>query len=185
MDYQFGQTPGVVKSTYGSRGQGEQFGVEIAKPIKKGPEYNIWFWNPGKPIVQRAPEWFRKQVKAIDESLEVTWSPLAERWLVFTRAEHFRTPICAGWRLLFVHHDENRNYLPLDERLLARLYLIDSTRNGGSKAYFDRIVSEYERDQEKKRKDRHQDAIDRAMPYWDHSQIKNIGQGNKFSTFFA
>lgn len=159
--------------------------MEIAKPTKKGPEYNIWFWNPGKPTVQRAPEWFTKKVHEVDESLEVTWSPIAERWLVFARADHFRTAVCAGWRLLFVHHDENHAYMPLDERLLARLYLIDATRNGGSKAYFARIVAEYERDQEKSRKDRQQDAIDRAMPYWEHSQIKNIGKGNKFSTFFA
>lgn len=184
MNYQFGQTPGVVKSTYHG-GKSEQIAQTISKPRALPPEYNIWWWNPSRPIVQFAPEWFREKVKAIDESLEVTWSPLAQRWLVWARADHFRTPICAGWRLLFVHHDENRAHLPLDERLLARLYLIDSTRNGSSKAYFERIVAEFERDQEKSRKDRHQEAIDRAMPYWEHSQIKNIGKGSKFSTYFA
>lgn len=184
MDYQFGNTPGVVSSTYGSRGK-TPIKQTISKPKSVGPEHNIWWWNPARPVVQLAPEWFREKVKEIDGSLEVTWSPLAERWLVWIKAENFRTPICAGWRLLFVHHDENRQHLPLDERLLARLYLIDSTRNGGSKAYFDRIVSEYERDQVKQRKDRHQDAIDHAMPYWEHSQIKNIGKGSKFATYHS
>lgn len=184
MDYQFGNTPGVVQSTYGSRGK-TPVSQTISRPRKLDPEYNIWWWNPSRPIVKLAPEWFRAKVKEIDESLEVTWSPLAERWLVFARAEHFRTPVCAGWRLLFVHHDENKQYMPLDERLLARLFLIDSTRNGGSKAYFERIVSEYERSQAKGRKDRQQEAIDRAMPYYEYSQIKNIGKGSKFATYFS
>lgn len=185
MDYSFGNTPGVVKSTYGSQGRSEQFGVPIAKKVVKGPEYNLWYWSPSNVAAQFAPDWFRKQVKAIEADIEVTWSPIAERWLIWIRDPKVQNKLCQGWRLLFVHHDEDRQYLPLDERVMARLYLIDATRNGGSRAYFARIMAEYERDEAKKRENLRQDAIDRAMPYFEYSQIKNIGTGSKFSDYFA
>jgi hypothetical protein len=179
MDYVPGNTPGVVRSTYGSQGKiPVTHTIQHPKPL--GPEYSPWFWHPYNVAVRFAPEEFRKRLHAIDTSLEVTWDPMKERWLVWALAPKVRH----GWRLLFIHWDSQHNYLPLDERVFARIFQVDSAKNGG-KRYFDRIVEEFERDQRKRRAEMRQDAIDRAMPYWEHSQIKNIGKGNKFSTYFA
>lgn len=170
--------PDVIRSVYGSRGR-LPITHEIQRPRALGPEFNPWYWTPNHYAIVKAPDWFMKDVKAVSEDLEVCWNPITERWQVWVQA---KTP--RGWRLLFIHHLDGA-YLPLDERLLARLYGIDSTRNGGAKAYFDRVVNQIERDNEKREAQLKQEAIDRAMPFWEYSQIKNIGKGSKFSTYFA
>jgi len=183
MDYLPGNTPGVVKSTYGGRGKAPVT-HSVSRPRALGPETSPWFWNPYRCEVRFAPDDFRKRLKELHPDTEITWNPINERWQVWARSPKLQTPHCSGWRLLFINWDMDHAYMPLDERVFARLYQVDQTVNGG-RAYMDRIVAEFERDQVKKRKDLQQDAIDRAMPYWEHSQIKNIGKGNKFATYLA
>jgi hypothetical protein len=74
--------------------------------------------------------------------------------------------------------------MPLDERVFARIFQVDQPSNGG-RAIWTGLSRSSSGIRRKRRADMQQDAIDRAMPYWEHSQIKNIGKGNKFSTYFA
>lgn len=162
------------------------FRQPIAKPTQKlGPEHNPWFFNPNRCEVKFAPDWFRDKLRELDgyEDLSVTWNPILERWQVFSRAPKISHPICSGWRLLFIHNGPSGEHLPLDERLLARLYHASASAHGDAKKYFDRITQEMVRDKEAREKKNLNDQIDMSMPFFEHSQIKNIGKGSKFTTY--
>lgn len=162
------------------------FALPIAKGEKVGPEVNPWWWNPSRFAANRAPEEFMGRLKAqMGDELEITWNPIIERWQIWSRFPKMNHPLCQGWRLLFIHNDRFGNYMPLDERVYARLWSASADQHGSGKAYFERIKREYERDEELKNKRLTQEAIDQAMPYFEHSQIKNIGLGSKFSTYHA
>lgn len=161
-----------------------QFTQAIAKPRKLGPETNPWFWNPARIGIKLAPVEFRAKLHEFAPEVEVTWNPITERWQVFTRSEKFSHPICQGWKLLWIHQ-LNGEYIPLDERLFARLYSASVLAHGSAKEYFLRIQAEQERDDRKREELHRQEAIDIAMPFYEHSQIKNIGKGSKFSTYHA
>lgn len=161
------------------------FRVPVAKVAKAGPETNPWFWHPGRAQGRVADERFVEELEKLDPKLAVSWNPVRSNWQVFTRAPQFRHPICQGWKLLFIHHDGAGGYLPLDNRLMARLYASDLQRWGGAKRYFDQVQSQIERDKEKGEAKDLQDTIDIAMESWQHSRIKNIGRGSKFSEYHA
>lgn len=170
------------------RRQNLAFRQAVARPKPKGPEYNPWYWNPNRIGVQTTPDWFKSQLKAVGEELEVTWNPITHRWYVWSRAPRLQHPICQGWRLLFVNQDIDGAFLPLDERVFARLYAASTMAHGSAKAYFDRIKAEMERDKERAARKHQQDTIDLAMPSWEHSQIKvgyGPSNGSKFSTYHS
>ena len=162
-----------------------EFKIPIAKPQKFDPVNNPWFWNPNRLGVKGPQKEFQAKLESLDPNLSTTWNPIMEKWMLWVRAPRLRSPLCQGWRLLFIHHDGQGGYLPLDERFLARLYSIDASRVGNAKQYFDRITREAERDKERADKQWQQDTIDAAMPSWEYSQIKNIGKGSKFSEYFS
>lgn len=159
----------------------------IAKPVVRGPEYNPWFWNPARGSSRRAPSSFLQRLHDLSPSLEVVWNPILERWAVWDRAPRINHPVCQGWRLLFIHWDTDHSYLPLDERLFARLYAASADAHGNAKEYFARIVREMERDKERTEKANLADTIDAAMEHFQHSQISVSGagksSGSKFSTY--
>lgn len=161
------------------------FQQRVSKPKALGPEHNVWFWNPNHPSVRGAPDWFRLKLREMGEELAITWNPINERWQVWARAPKIQHPICSGWRLLFIHQDADGQYLPLDERVFARLYAASVMAHGSAKAYFTRVVEEIQRDKERRERKNLQDQIDMSMPFFEHSQIKNIGKGNKFATYHA
>src|SRR5512145_2285287 len=98
------------------------FKQPIAKPKRLGPEFNPWYWHPYRPDAQLAPVSFMKRFKAeMGQELEITWNPINQRWQVWSRAPRMQNPICTGWRLLFIHNGPSGEYLPLDERIYARL----------------------------------------------------------------
>jgi len=168
--------------------QPQQFKQPIARPKALGPEFNPWFWNPNNVSAQFAPDHFRRRLwREMDPQLDVTWNPINQRWQVWARSERMQNPVCRGWRLLFIHNGPEGEYLPLDERVFARLLYASADVHGSAKAYFDRIASEYQRDREKTEKKNLDDQIDMAMPYFEHSQIKVSGfgksNGNKFATY--
>ena len=161
----------------------QSFGQAVAKPQRLGPEYNPWWWNPSRPEAGRAPRWFADKLEAVDPTLELTWNKLTQRWQVWARKDRLQNPICRGWQLLFIHQDSDGSYLPLDERLLARLFSASADRWGNAKEYFRSVEREIERRREKQHAASLQDSIDRAMTVFDYSQIKNIGKGSKFATY--
>lgn len=173
----------------GSRLNSSQpFSVSVAKPKKLGPEHNPWFWNPNRIGVQFGDKHFTRKLKELGEELEVTWNPITERWQIWSRAPRMQHAICQGWRLLFVHKDTDGSYLPLDERVIARLVYASVLTHSNAKEYFNRVQAEYERDMEKRRAASLQETIDMATPHFDYSQIKvgyGKSNGSKFSTYFS
>ena len=174
----------------GRRGLGEQpITHSIAKPVKLGPEHNIWYWHPFRAGVKSCPDWFQEKLDAVAPGIAVTWNPIIEKWQVWERAPRLQHPICTGWKLLFVHWDQDHGYLPLDERLIARLYACSVMANGSAKAYLDRVLNEMERDRIAAQRQADQDHIDECMPFFDHSQIsvamRGPSNGSKFSTYHA
>lgn len=159
-----------------------RYGLPLAKPVKQGPEVNPWFWHPdrkqGGPV---APLSFVEELEKVDEGLAVAWNPVRENWAVWQRAPKYPS----GWRLLFIHHDGQGGYLPLDNRLFARLYAADMRNWGSARKYFDQVQAQVERDREAEEKRYQDELMAEAVPHFDYSQIKNIGHGSKFSTYHA
>lgn len=85
--------------------------------------------------------------------------------------------------------DEFGDYLPLDERVLARLYSASAAQWGNGKRYFEAVTAQLEREKAAREKQAHNDLIDAAMPSWEHSQIKVSGfgksSGSKFATYHS
>lgn len=166
-----------------------QFSVPLAKREKLGPEAMPQWWHPGRVDAQGPPESFAEQLAAFDPDLRVTWNPLIERWQVWTRAPRVTYHLCPGWRLLFVHRGPSGEYLPLDERVFARLYHASADKWGSGKRYFARLLEEQERDREKAEASARQDTLDRGIDVWKHGQIqvamRGKSSGSKFSDYHA
>lgn len=152
-----------------------------------GPEHNPWYWNPNRVGAGEAPAWFQVKLREVDPEnmIDVRWNPVAERWAAFYRKPNFSHPLCQGWTLLMKVEYPDGSYMPLDERFLAALFNASARKWGNGEEYFRAIEREIERDREKKEKRATQEAIDIAMPFFEHSQIKNIGSGSKFSDYHS
>lgn len=167
------------------RGRTRQFSQRIAKPTQVGPEFNPFYWNPNRVGAIEAPQWFRLKLREVDPDrlIDVRWNPVRERWGVFYKSQRINHKVCQGWMLLFSVAPRE-----LDERVLARLYLASAQKWGGSRQYFDAIQREFEREQERKERRLNQDAVDRAMPFWEHSRIQvgyGKSSGSKFSDYHS
>lgn len=147
---------------------------------KPGPETNPWYWNPNRVGAYQAPSWFMKLLHEVEEKLDCRFNPVTGRWQVWYQAPRIQTPICSGWNLILAFDPWE-----MDERVMAVLYDRSQKKWGSAEKYFDRVVSEIERDREKKDRASRQEAIDMAMPSFEHSQIKNIGKGSKFATYHS
>jgi hypothetical protein len=165
------------------------FTQAIVKGRKQDPETHPWYWNPNRIGAVQAPSWFMAQVEAISADLDVRFNPVSRKWGVWARAPKVQHPLCQGWRLLFVNQDTDGSYLPLDERVMARLHLIDMT-NTSARAYFDRISAEFARDKAARERQLSQDTLDLAIERgWDHSRIqvsmRGQSDGSKFSKYHS
>lgn len=158
------------------------FRAPVGPRAKLGPEFNTWYWNPYRVGAGEAPISFRQKLREIDPEnlIDVRWNPVVEKWGVFYKNPKIAHPICSGWVLLFLVEPRE-----LDERVLARLYNSSAAKWGNGRQYFQAVVRELEREKELKDKARREEAIDLAMPFWEHSRISNIGKGNKFSKYHA
>lgn len=166
-------------------GTSQEFSQTVAKPVIPGPEQSFWFWNPNRIEAGKAPEWFAKQLRDMDQDLEVTWSPVHERWCMWMRNPKLQSKLCQGWSLLFVVQGPNGSYQPLDERVFARLYGASAQRWDSAKTYFDAIEREWERDKAKAESTRNDEVKHSAGEYFDFMKIKNYGKGNKFTNHFS
>lgn len=159
---------------------------KIGPQRKLGPEHNTWYWNPFRVGAGEAPRDFQKKLREVDPDnlIDVRWNPIIEKWGVFYRNPKIAHPICTGWVLLFLVEPRE-----LDERVLARLYSASAQRWGNARQYFSAVEREMEREAAKRDANRRQEAVDLAMPYWEHSQIKvamrGKSSGDKFSRYHA
>lgn len=151
------------------------FTQQIKKPNPNvGEEYSPWFWNPSNVYTKRAPESFRRLLDEVDPDLEATWNPITERWQIWVRNP--RVQAGRGWLYLFPVQDPSGAYLPLDERSIAKIHEISVRKHGSSKAYFDRVVGEQQRDREKKDRELNETVKFEAMDYYGFTQ-PHVGYG--------
>jgi hypothetical protein len=167
------------------------FRVALGKPKVPGPETSPWYWNPNRVGATEAPAWFREKLKEVDPDgyIDVRWNPVDERWGVFYKKPNFNHKLSSGWMLLFPVKYPDGSYMPLDERVLARLYSASARAWGNGKQYFAAIEREFQRAEEKKDQRLREEAIDRAMPHFEHAQISvsayGPSSGSKFSTYHS
>lgn len=171
-------------------GEGAPFTIPLNKGPKLGPEYNPWYFFPNRVIYSKLPdESFRRKLHEIDPDLEASWNPIKHRWAVWMRDVKMNHPACQGWKLLFWNETDTKEYLPLDERTLAKIYDRSARKWDNAKRYFDRIESEMERDRNKAQADTDAYWREAAGDYWNHTQIqvsmRGESKGSKFSEFHS
>lgn len=136
------------------------------------PEANPWWWNPARPAVVEAPEWFRAKLAEVDPELKVIWNAHRERWQVWTRSARISHPVCTGWLMLFPVQYADGTYCPLDERTIAKVYEVSAQKWGNARNYWSRIEAEIARDKEKALIDRYESVNDTSGDYYDYLQPK-------------
>ena len=140
------------------------------------------YWYPQRFGVQYAPDDFRTQLRRINADLDCTWTPVDHRWLIWQRDPTVQHHLCPRWSLKIVWQGHQDRFLPLDERVFANIYARQVKRyEGEGKGYFERIVSEMDRDKAIAVKDSKADASARRRELFRSRQITNIGRGNKFA----
>jgi len=168
----FAQTQGVSKT-----------------PYIPPPESMSLFWAPSRVDAIFAPKWFLNQLHAMDPDLTITWDRYNERWLVWMKSPRSQNKFSQGWTLLFPVRYADGSYMPLDERLFARLYAASAAKWGRGRDYFLAIEREMERDKEKAKLDRDSNVQHAAGEYYDHMKIQVSGcgpsNGSKFANHFS
>jgi hypothetical protein len=146
------------------------------------------YWHPQRMGVEPGPSWFSARLAAISPKLAVCRPParaplLFKRraWLVWCREPAVTHPLCPGWTLLFAWETPWREPLPLDDRILANLYLRDPNRYRDAVQYYDRITAEQTRTEEYNNRAFDAHTMDRSLDVRQYRKIKNIGLGNKFA----
>lgn len=141
------------------------------------PESNPWWWNPRR--FQRgwqAPSDFLIKLARVDSEITVCFNKFTQDWGVWIEKPKINTPTCQGWQLLF-------RAPALDERIFHRLYEASARKWGSAREYWRAVEDEMRYEREKYEKKSTEFAVEKATEIYDYSQIKNIGQGNKFSTY--
>lgn len=168
--------------------QGQYAGAPVAKTIKEMPiEAMDHFWHPDREGVERCPERFQRELDIMCEGRVVIVRPPAgaplvkpHAWLVWMKKPSVTHWLSPGW-LLLIDWRLRDVPMPLDTRVFSYLYSVSVTQHGSAKAYFDKCVTEMERDKAGKEKFHTDDMHDRTKDYFHYTKVKNIGRGNKFA----
>ena len=154
------------------------------------PEAMPQFWHPQRFGVTFAPDAIRRELLALranapnpEASLDCTWMPLDERWLIWQRDPTVTHHLCAGWSMKIVWEDpETHAYRPLDARLYADLYAREIWRfDSCGRGYFDRVCEDILRERAIRKKDTTNETQAMQRELIRSRRITNIGQGNKFA----
>lgn len=170
---------------------GKKFSIDAQKGGKLDVGALFHFWHPDREGVEACPPEFDRKLKLLHPDLACVRPPagasrlgLRSRcWLVWWKCPRITHPISPGWMLLVAWHNEDDacTPLPLDDRVLANIYMRDARIFGNGKQYFSRIVDEMQRDEAIKQKQQADYRGDRSDDYYEHTKIKNIGHGSKFA----
>lgn len=159
----------------------QQFTQNIVNNPKSAPdEHSLEFWNPGRVGMTFAGVDFRRKLHDMDPELEAVMNHHTGLWVIWVKKLGKQTRLCQGWKLLFVVHDGNQGYVPLDERTLAKLFEISGRKWGNGLKYFDAVMRERQRATDAQAafdadEERHQ-----AYEYFDHTQ-PFVGYGTRQS----
>ncbi len=152
-------------------------------------EESLLYWHPQRFGAKTAPDWFRHQLKAIHDDLDITWHPVKERWLIWYRRPRIQHHACPGWMLLFEAENSEGQYVPLDARILAAVYERSGRLWGTGKQYWSRVEQEAQRHKDQREAVREQHVEDVGSDHWDHTkiQVSMCGQssGSKFVNHHA
>ena len=144
-----------------------------------------WYWHPDRAGVELAPESFRTRLADISPLLALCRppgnAPLVQKWAMCMRKPSIQSPVCPGWLLLFLWEDAQGTVLPLDNRVLANLYMISKARFGSGRKYFEHCVGEMQRDKAAREKTYQSDRAAQQKEFRQSTHISNLGKGNKFA----
>jgi len=180
----------VTGGSWASTGDVGDIPITPTKPQALDPAQSLHYFGPNRFGVQFGPPAFRRDLHAIDPRLEVTWHPLAERWLIWVQQPEVTFWMHPGWSLLFpVQSHPSGAYLPLDARTLAKVWDRSPRKWGSGAAYYERIVQEVRRDYARQQANRQQHVRDVAGDVYDHAQISvsmcGPSNGSKFTNHHA
>lgn len=166
------------------RGRRPGFSTPVTSPKAADPETNPWWWHPSRPGVPSGPQWFSRELDQVDPDLAVTHNRLTGRYQLFTKAPKLANKVCWGWQLLFSFHPAE-----IGAPVLARLFEASARKWGSARDYFLAIEREMAREQAAIERQSAQDALDMAMPSFEHSRIqvamRGASNGSKFADYHA
>lgn len=172
-------------------GPGGQFGaVEVQTAEVELPEAAIdHYWHPDRDGVERAPEDFQRDLRAVDryDKVRIVRPPAGaptyykRAWLLWYRKPEVTHELSPGWMMLRDWRDVRGEPLPLDQRVFSYLYSVSAEAFGGGRKYWAHCVAEMNRDKAAKEKVHRDGNRDRMEDYRQFMQIKSIGTGNKFA----
>lgn len=159
----------------------------LRSPTPLDPGALDHYWHPDREGVERCPADFQRELALVHHDLAIVRPPAGaplphpRKWLVWYRKTSITHRLCPGWLLLFIWPPEPYEPIPLDNRVLANLYMVDARRFGNGAQYFDRIVAQMESEKEHQQAQEKAFRDDRIKDYWESTKIKNIGHGSKFA----
>ena len=104
------------------------------------------YWTPGKcPDRIRTSDAarIRRKMQKVDSNLDLAFNPVTERYAVFERTNAITLGWCRGWRLLFDLEPHE-----LDNRVMAGIYLADTSKRGGARKCYEQVIEQNKRDAE-------------------------------------
>lgn len=171
---------------------GLPFGIEpVKRPTPLDRAALDQYWHPDRWGVESAVGLMAQQIREIHPDLRLVrpppMAPLAHQrraWLVWYKDPLVTHAMCPGWKLVLVWEDpETHDPLPVDNRLLANLYLRDGRRFGKAIRYYDACIGEIMYQRRKNKMLNKQRTREMSHDVRQYRQIKNIGQGNKYALY--
>ena len=162
----------------------EQFKVPLRthKGPPPGPEILPWYWHPDREGAQPPPAAFAAQLHTIAPDVQVVFSPVHERWLVWAKNPRIQHEMCRGWQLLMIwEHAITKEFLPLNEMLFHNLVLIRVTSHPSAVAYFNKIQKEMGDRKASQLATHDNDRQAQQGEFRQSLQISTAGKGNKFA----
>jgi hypothetical protein len=143
------------------------------------------YWHPNRAGVEQAPAWFAERLAAISPDVAVVRppdrAPVPSAWLVWYRRPRVTHRLCPGWLLLFPWTAPDGTPLPLDNRVLANLYLRSSRAFGSAVGYWDHCARQMQAERESTERDYTRNRQDQQREFAKSHRITNLGAGNKFA----
>ncbi len=127
---------------------------------------------PGSPGSNTYPasKSFLADLKRCDPLMDVAWQPVTQRHIIWRKVRGEWGVVCP------VEHPQTHQPLPLDNRVLALLYLSDPAHYGGWREMFRQVRAQYDRE-EAARKAEQIDMLDQAhRAAREHTKIR-VGYG--------
>lgn len=144
------------------------------------PDVLPWYWHPNREGVKKAPADFSARLHEIDPDLEVVFSPVHERWIIWCKNSRIQHWLCRGWQLIMLWENPvTHEYMPLSNLVFGNLYYISREKWGNGKRYYDRTVAEAKARKDAKEKTYQDERQARQSEMAGSWKISSAGQGNR------